>query len=153
MINTQVNKKKQISVWCVVEVFPFEMAWHYSKNVKLFHQTSMRFHCAMATLESQNYDIARTVLTENTLQVSGRLVWKISENMNGKNESTNICTYLWFKGWNMFKTVLNDCSLFAYNLLFFFLRWNRSLSLILCQVGQHVEERRHKIVACTKTKH
>ena len=40
----------------------------------LFHQTSMRFHSAMATLESQKYVIARTVWTENIPLVSGHLV-------------------------------------------------------------------------------
>ena len=28
--------KEQIDVWCVVELFPSEMGWHYSKCVKLF---------------------------------------------------------------------------------------------------------------------
>ena len=37
--------------------------------------SSMRFHSAMATLESQKYVIARTGRTENILLVSGRLVF------------------------------------------------------------------------------
>ena len=37
-----------------------------------FHQTSMRFHGAMATLESQKYVIAKTVWMENILLVGGR---------------------------------------------------------------------------------
>ena len=39
-----------------------------------FHQTSLRFHSAMATHEPQKYVIAATVGTENILLVSGRLV-------------------------------------------------------------------------------
>ena len=39
-----------------------------------FHQTSMRLHSAMTTLEPQKYVIAGTVGTENILLVSGRLV-------------------------------------------------------------------------------
>ena len=46
----------------------------FEKCQTFFHQTSMRFHSAMATLEPQKYVIAGTVGTENILLVSGRLV-------------------------------------------------------------------------------
>ena len=46
----------------------------FKKCQTFFHQTSMRFHSAMATLEPQNYVIAVIVGTENILLVSGRLV-------------------------------------------------------------------------------
>ena len=46
----------------------------FKKCQTFFHQTSRRFHSAMATLEPQKYVIARTVGTENILLVSGRLV-------------------------------------------------------------------------------
>ena len=46
----------------------------FKKCQTFFHQTSMPFHSAMATLEPQKYVIAGTVGTENILLVSGRLV-------------------------------------------------------------------------------
>ena len=50
----------------------------FKKCQTFFHQTSMRFHSAMATLETQKYVIAGTVGTENTLLVSGRVVFQYS---------------------------------------------------------------------------
>ena len=47
-----------------------------------FHRTFMRFHSAMATLESQKFVIARTVWKENILVVSGRLIQKTAEKIN-----------------------------------------------------------------------
>ena len=44
------------------------------KKWQTLFPSSMRFHSAMAHLESQKYVIARTVWTENILLVSGRLV-------------------------------------------------------------------------------
>ena len=44
-----------------------------------FHQTSMRFQSAMATLEREKNVIAKTVWTKNILLVSGRLVRKCQE--------------------------------------------------------------------------
>ena len=49
--NTHNLTKNHTGVWCLLEGFTSEMAWHYSKSVKHFHQSSMRFHSAMATLE------------------------------------------------------------------------------------------------------
>ena len=46
----------------------------FKKCQTFFHQTSMRFHSAIATLEPQKYVITSTVGTENILLVSGRLV-------------------------------------------------------------------------------
>ena len=46
----------------------------FEKCQTFFHQTSMHFHSAVATLEPQKYVFARTVGTENILLVSGRLV-------------------------------------------------------------------------------
>ena len=56
----------------------------FKKCQTFFHQTSMRFHSSMATLEPQKYVIAGTVGTGNILLVSGRLVIiviKISTNL------------------------------------------------------------------------
>ena len=53
------------------------MGWHFSEGVKIFHQTSVRFHSAMATLEPQKYVVARTVWTWNIVLVSGRLVLQL----------------------------------------------------------------------------
>ena len=50
----------------------------FKKCRTFFHQTSMRFHSAMATVEPQKYVIAGTVGTENILLVSWRLVKIVS---------------------------------------------------------------------------
>ena len=51
-----------------------------------FHQTNVRFHSEMATLEPQNDVIARTVRTENILLVSGRLIFQFGH--GDQNNST-----------------------------------------------------------------
>ena len=51
----------------------------FKKCQTFFHQTSVRFHSAVATLEPQNYAIARTVGTENILLFSGRPVLILRE--------------------------------------------------------------------------
>ena len=53
----------------------------FKKCQTFFHQTSMGFHSAMATLESQKYASAGTVGMENI--ISGRLV----PNAPTKNEN------------------------------------------------------------------
>ena len=47
----------------------------FAKNCQtFFHQTSMPFHSAMATLEHQNFVVSRTVWTKNIPLISGRLI-------------------------------------------------------------------------------
>ena len=45
-----------------------------NKCQTIFDQTSLRFHSAIDTLESQKYVLARTFWTENILLVGKRLV-------------------------------------------------------------------------------
>ena len=74
--NTHNLAKNQLGVLCLLKCLLLK--WHdiIQKVSNLFHQTSMRFHSAMATFEPQKYVIARTVGTENILLVSGRLVFR-----------------------------------------------------------------------------
>ena len=68
--NTHNLTKNQIGVRCLLEVFPSEMAWRYSKSVKPFFIKPL----CVFIIEPQKYVIAGTVGTENFLLVSGRLV-------------------------------------------------------------------------------
>ena len=59
-----------MSSWSVPFLYGMTL---FKKCQTFFHQTYMRFHSAMATLEPQKYVISGTVGTENILLVSGRL--------------------------------------------------------------------------------
>ena len=70
----------------------------FKKCQTFFHQTSMRFHTAMATLEPQKYVIARTVGTENILAGQRASCDKLKKKP-GRNILCRLPTVEYAHGW------------------------------------------------------
>ena len=62
MVSSQNKWLFNVSFWMILNVF---------------HQTFLRFHSTLITLEPRNYVVARTVWTESIELVSDRLVQKL----------------------------------------------------------------------------